>query len=105
MAGAVRIGMIFAVFVLASIGWLILAGVTEHRSSEQNTVLDERVGGLWGNAQTQAPPQLSTEWTSNEKVRSTEVQNGKEVEVERIQPLAHSEAVSVDASNIDVELR
>jgi inner membrane protein involved in colicin E2 resistance len=105
MAAVARIGLIFAVFVLASVGWLILAAVTEHRSSEQNTVLDERVGGLWGNAQTQAPPQLSTEWTSNEKVRSTEVQNGKEVEVERIQPLAHSEAVSVDASNIDVELR
>jgi len=104
MAGAARIGLIFAVFVLASVGWLILAGVTEHRSSQQSAVLDERVGGLWGNAQTQAPPQLSTEWTSNETVRSTELRNGQQVEVERVQPLAHSEPVSVDSTNIDVAL-
>ena len=105
MAGAVRIGMIFVVFVLASIGWLILAGVTEHRSSEQSAVLDERVGGLWGNAQTQTPPALTAEWTTNEKVRSTEQQNGKQVEVVRIEPLSHSTPVSLDATNVDVELR
>jgi hypothetical protein len=105
MAGAVRIGMIFSVFVLASIGWLILAGVTEHRSSEQSAVLDERVGGLWGNAQTQTPPLLSAQWTSNEQVRSTEQQNGKQVEVVRIEPVPHSEPVSLDATNVDVELR
>jgi len=105
MAAAARIGLIFAVFVLASVGWLILAGVTEHRSSEQNTVLDERIGGLWGNAQTQAPPQLSAQWTSQEKVRSTELQDGRQVELERVQALAHSEPVSVESSNLDVELR
>jgi inner membrane protein involved in colicin E2 resistance len=105
MAGVARIGLIFAVFVLASVGWLILAGVTEHRSSEQNAVLDERVGGLWGNAQTQTPPALSVEWTTNEKVRSTEQQNGKELEVVRIEPVPHSEPVSLDSTSVDVELR
>ena len=40
MAAAARIGLIFAVFVLASVGWLILAGVTAHRSSEQGSVLN-----------------------------------------------------------------
>ncbi|MEO8178410.1 MAG: inner membrane CreD family protein [Deltaproteobacteria bacterium] len=104
MAAAVRIGLICVVFFIASIGWLILAGVTEHRTQQQSSVLDERVGGLWGNPQLQTPPQLSAEWTTQERVRSTVLQNGREVEVERLEPLQHSEAQGVDATSVDVEL-
>lgn len=105
MSAAVRIGLIGVVFVFASIAWLILAAVTVHRTEEQSGVLDERVGGLWGNAQLQAPPQLSAEWTTQRKVQSTLLQNGKAVEVERLEPEAHSEPQSVDATNVDVDLR
>lgn len=77
MASAVRLALIFVVFVFASVGWLILGGVTEHRSREQGAVLDEHVGDLWGNPQLQAPPQLSAEWTTQEKVRDTRIQPGE----------------------------
>ncbi len=104
MASAVRIALIFVVFVAASIGWLILGGVTLHRTEEQSTVLDEQVGDLWGNPQMQAPPQLSLEWTTLEKVRDKRIENGKEVEIERLEQRAHSELVSVDATDVDVNL-
>jgi len=104
MAAAVRIGLICVVFFISSIGWLILAGVTEHRTQQQSSVLDERVGGLWGNPQLQTPPQLSAEWTTEERVRSTVLQNGKEVEVARLEPVQHSEAQGVAATSVDVQL-
>lgn len=105
MSAAVRIGLIGVVFVIASIAWLILAAVTEHRTHEQSDVLDERVGGLWGNAQLQAPPQLSVEWTTERKVQSTLLQNGRELPLERLEEERHSEPQSVDATKVDVELR
>jgi hypothetical protein len=105
MSGAGRILAICGVLLLASVGWLILAGVTEHRTEQQNSVLDERVGGLWGNPHLQAPPQLSAEWTVTEKVRSTTQQNGKDVEVERLEQVARSVPQSVDATDVDVALR
>lgn len=104
MASAVRIALIFVVLVIASVGWLILGAVTEHRSQEQGAVLDEHVGDLWGNPQLQAPPQLSAEWTTQEKVRDTRLENGAQVQVERLESLARSEAVNVDATRVDVSL-
>ncbi len=105
MSAAVRIGLIGVVLVFASIAWLILAAMTEHRTNEQSQVLDERVGGLWGNAQLQAPPQLSAEWTSERKVQGTLLQNGRELPVERLEEERHSEPQTVDATRVDVELR
>ncbi len=104
MASAVKIALIFVVFAVASVGWLILGAVTEHRSEAQSAVLDERVGDLWGTPQLQAPPELSAEWVTNEKVKKTTNENGVQVEVERLEPVAHSERVGVDATRVDVEL-
>jgi hypothetical protein len=104
MASAVKIALIFVVFAVASVGWLILGAVTQHRSEAQSAVLDERVGDLWGTPQLQAPPELSAEWVTNEKVKKTTTENGVQVEVERLEPVAHSERVGVDATRVDVEL-
>ena len=105
MSAASRIGLIGVVFVIASIAWLILAIVTMHRTEQQSEVLDERVGGLWGNAQLQAPPQLNVEWTTQHKVQTTVLQNGRELPVERLEEQRNSELQSVDATRVDVELR
>ncbi len=105
MASAVRIALIFLVFCVASIGWVILGNVTEQRSSEQSAVLDERVGDLWGKPQMQAPPQLTLEWTTTEKVRDTRLENGRQVDIERLESVVHSEVTGVDATDVDVSLR
>lgn len=105
MSAAVRIGLIGVVFVIASIAWLILAIVTTQRTEHQSEVLDERVGGLWGNAQLQAPPQLSVEWTTQRRVQSTLLQNGRELPVERLEDEKHSELQTVDTTRVDVDLR
>jgi hypothetical protein len=99
-----RIVGIGLVFVIASIAWLILGGVTLARSEEQSAVLDERVGNLWGNEQQQAPPQLNAEWTTLEKVRDTRVEGDKTIEVDRLESLKHSEAVGISATRVDVDL-
>src|SRR5687767_11162575 len=104
MASAVKIALIFVVFAVASVGWLILGAVTQHRSEAQTAVLDVRVGDLWGTQQLQAPPELSAEWVTSEMVKKTTTENGVQVEVERLEPVAHSERVSVDATRVDVEL-
>lgn len=105
MTASARIALIFAVLIAASIGWLILGGVTLHRSTEQSDVLDERVGDLWGNPQLQAPPELLLEWTTTARVRDTRVENGKEVGVERVETRAHTKAASIDRTRVNVTLR
>lgn len=62
MHPVLRILGIFAVFFIALVGWLTLAGVTDSRSSDAVSTLSDDVGSLWGNAQTQAAPRFVLQW-------------------------------------------
>lgn len=64
-----RILGIFAVFLLASVGWLVLGGVTSSRTDEQLAALDGRVSDLWGSPQTQAAPTFTEEWVETVTTR------------------------------------
>ncbi|HTU60290.1 MAG TPA: hypothetical protein VMF89_17690, partial [Polyangiales bacterium] len=59
MKGHVRLMGIAAVFVMATIGWLVLSGVTRLRMDSQSQSLRSSVQSLWGNQQTQHAPTLT----------------------------------------------
>ena len=106
MASAVKIALIFVVFALASVGWLILGAVTEHRSEAQGAVLDEARRMICGEHRScRLRPSSAPSGPPTEKVKKTALENGAQVEVERLEPIAHSERVGVEATRVDVELR
>jgi hypothetical protein len=53
-----RLLAIFAIFVLATAGWLALAGSIHIRSLDTGQRLGDAVSGLWGSQQTQAVPEF-----------------------------------------------
>lgn len=57
-----RLFAIFVIFVLATVGWFVLAGSVQLRSQTSDERLGDAVSGLWGEPQTQPAPefQLST---------------------------------------------
>jgi inner membrane protein involved in colicin E2 resistance len=61
---------IMGVFVLVTVGWLILGAVTGSRTNAQKGTLEGRVADLWGSPQTQAAPSFELHWT--EPVTKTE---------------------------------
>lgn len=58
-----RLMGIVCVFVVATLAWLVLGGVTSSRTSDQRGTLDGRVADLWGNPQTQQAPSFDLQWT------------------------------------------
>lgn len=78
MHPAARIAGIVTVFTLTSISWLILGGVTEHRSRTQTEKLGGEVNELWGSAHYQHAPSLTFQWKAPRQVTRTETQNGVE---------------------------
>ncbi len=98
---------IFVVFSITAVGWLILAGVTDSRSSESSLTLRSDVGELWGSSQTQAAPALTLRWyeevvtthditNSLGQVVSTRVERKQESRERRVEPAS---------SEIDVDLK
>ena len=47
---------IFLIFVLAALGWFVLAGSVQVRSDSSDTRLGDAVSGLWGSQQAQDAP-------------------------------------------------
>jgi inner membrane protein involved in colicin E2 resistance len=78
MHPAVRLSGIVAVFVATSIAWLILGGITQHRSETQTDKLGGEINDLWGRAHYQNAPALSFQWKAPREVTRTETQNGVE---------------------------
>ncbi|NTW29281.1 MAG: hypothetical protein HGA39_07985 [Coriobacteriia bacterium] len=54
-----RLFAIGLIFVLASVGWLVLAGSVQVRTATSDARLGDAVSGLWGSAQTQQAPAFS----------------------------------------------
>jgi hypothetical protein len=57
-----RIFGVVAVFVVTTVAWMVLGGVTDSRSRAQAALLAGPVAELWGSPQEQAAPVLMVEW-------------------------------------------
>ena len=51
-----RLFAIFLIFILATLGWFVLAGSVQIRSDSSDTRLGDAVSGLWGSPQAQEAP-------------------------------------------------
>jgi hypothetical protein len=105
MGGYLRFFGIAAIWCLASVGWLVLGGVTEMRKHGQQDKLREGVQSLWGSPQVQDAPQLAFAWETQSVERSTEQENGVTRDVTKQVTETHDKAVLPDSSRIDVDLR
>lgn len=72
------IGFIYAVTCVA---WVVLGGVTDHRTRSQGHELRGAVADLWGQPQTQEAPTFTAEWPVTRQEVRTQVVDGKPVEV------------------------
>lgn len=59
MGGFLRLLGIGLVYFVTLVGWLVLGGVMQSRSSQQGDKLSSAVSALWGTPQTQAAPELT----------------------------------------------
>lgn len=105
MGGYKRVFGIALIWIVASIGWLVLGAVTEFRKSGQQEKLRAGVQSLWGSPQVQAAPTLSFEWLTQAEAHRTEQQDGATKSVTELVTEAHEKAVPADSSRIDVDLR
>ncbi|HEX6243352.1 MAG TPA: inner membrane CreD family protein, partial [Polyangiales bacterium] len=93
-----------AVFAMATIAWLALAGVTQLRMGNQSEKLRSSVQSLWGNQQTQRAPALTFHYTTEELVERTETKHGVETKVKELVLQPHERPVALASTNVDVRL-
>lgn len=104
MRGFFRLVAVGMVFGAASIGWMILGGVTSGRNDSSSYERGSEVAELWGAPQQQRPPELVFHWkTTREDVR-TERDNGRLVEVKHRIEEAHQRQVGLDSTLVRVKL-
>lgn len=104
MGGFKRILGIAFVFIMATISWTVLGGVTSTRSGDQRDKLDSTVQDLWGSPQTQMAPKLSFEWKTIREQKSKEHTPAGTNEITELIEEQHSEPVLLNASALDVQL-
>lgn len=104
MGGIKRVIGIGVIWCVAAVGWMVLGNVTEHRTREMGTKLQEGVESLWGNPQTQDAPALTFEWVVENNVQRTETQNGVAVQVSELVRETKLQPMLPDQSRIDVDL-
>jgi len=104
MGGFKRILGIAFVFMMTTISWLVLGGVTSSRSGDQRHELTEAVQDLWGSPQTQVAPKLTFEWKTIREQKSTENTPTGTNEIVELVEEQHSEPALLDASDLDVAL-
>ena len=104
MKGHVRLFGIAAVFGMATIGWLILSGVTRMRMDNQTESLRSSVQNLWGNQQTQRAPTLTFHYQVQEQVERTETKNGVDVKVSELVTRQLERPVPLASTDVDVSL-
>jgi inner membrane protein involved in colicin E2 resistance len=104
MPSILRMVAIVVVFIVSSVAWLVLGGITDSRGREQTEKLRGSVQSLWGNRQTQAAPVLTFRWQTQRTELRTETKNGVEVKVEELVTTEHERTVPVVSTKIDVDL-
>jgi len=104
MARTQQLAAVGAVFILTSMAWLVLGGVTEMRRGQQARVLGDSVEDLWGTPQTQAAPNLRFEWEEKKQVTRTETEDGKNRQISELIVERQEQSVPLASSDIDVQL-
>lgn len=95
---------LFFIFLVASVAWVILGGVMDARTREQEAVLHGQVADLWGAPQRQPAPALVHQWTVTRPEVEERDEGGKKVKVERLVAVPQEAAVSLAGSEIAVKL-
>jgi len=104
MGGFKRILGIAFVFIMATISWTVLGGVTSTRSGDQRDKLDTAVQDLWGSPQAQVAPKLTFEWKTIREQKSKEQTATGTNEITELIEEQHSEPALLNASALDVTL-
>lgn len=104
MKGHVRLLGIAAVFTIATIGWMILSGVTRLRMDSQSESLRSSVQNLWGNQQTQRAPTLTFHHQVEEPVERTETKNGVDTKVHELVTRRIERPATLASTHVDVKL-
>jgi len=104
MGGFKRILGIAFVFIMATISWTVLGGVTTTRSGDQRHKLKGAVQDLWGSAQAQVAPRLTFEWKTTREQKRTELTSTGTHEITEQIEEQHTDAALLNASDIDVTL-
>jgi inner membrane protein involved in colicin E2 resistance len=104
MGGIKRVIGIGFIWCVAAVGWMILGNVTERRTLEMGTKLQEGVENLWGNPQRQEAPALTFEWQVENRVQRTESKNGIDTNVSELVRETKQQPMLPNQSRIDVDL-
>lgn len=104
MKSHVRLLGIAAVFIMATLAWLALAGITQLRVGSQSEKLRSSVQSLWGNQQVQRAPVLTFHYETEETVERIETKHGVEVKVREQVLHKHERPVALSSSDIDVRI-
>lgn len=100
----VRLLGIGMVFVIATMGWMVLGGITQSRKNEQSTKLRTSVQSLWGNRQTQASPSVTFHFQTEGLATRTETKNGADVKISEVVTEQHERPMPLSSTQIDVAL-
>jgi inner membrane protein involved in colicin E2 resistance len=93
------------VFMLATMGWLILGAVTGSRTSDQRGTLDGRVADLWGSPQVQSAPSFELQWTEQEtKVEQVTDATGHTITKKTVETVPRVKVVDPARSRLNVDL-
>jgi inner membrane protein involved in colicin E2 resistance len=104
MKGHVRLLGIGAVLTLATIGWMILSGVTRARMDSQSESLRSSVQSLWGNQQAQRAPTLVFHHRVEERLERTETRDGVDIKVHELVTRELERPATLASTDIDVKL-
>jgi len=101
----VRLFGIMGVFMLATVGWLILGAVTGSRTNDQKGTLEGRVADLWGSPQTQSAPSFELQWIEQEtKTEQVTDPTGRTSTKKTIESVARTKVVDPMRSRVAVDL-
>ena len=78
MHSPLRILGIIAVFVVATVAWLGLGGITHSRTADSSDSLRGEVSSLWGTPHDQRAPRLQFQWQTVEERTEVVEQNGRQ---------------------------
>lgn len=106
MNAFVRIIWIVVIFSVTTVGWFVLGGVMNTRTSQQEYALSGKVADLWGTPQSQSAPTLNFHWQTEEVTtdRIRDPLTEEYVDHQRTVVRDFNESVHLSGTDIDVDL-
>lgn len=105
MNPTLRVVGIAAVFLVSTLAWLLLGGITLSRTDRQTDALGGRVTELWGRPQAQAAPRARLLWPEEvDEVRIVE-ENGHEKRITERVTRWQERPVPAGSTDLEVSLR